>query len=107
MLQACLNTGNSVAQLGFFGPTGRRLWCRTHTEGLHLWDWMSACSEEGAEGTGALLAMENFREVSGQAAAAAGIAELANNVRQLNVYKRQVIRFRICKAGDPWLYVSP
>jgi len=78
--KACLNTGNSVAELGFYGPGGSRMWFRTHTEGLHLWDWMAACSEEGAEGTEALLAMENFREAAGQAAAAAGIAELAGQV---------------------------
>lgn len=77
---ACLNTGNSNAEVGFFGTASERLWCRTHTEGLHLWNWAAACSEEGLDGGGAQLAMEDFREVAGQAAAAAGVAELAHKV---------------------------
>ena len=38
-VQAVLNCGSSVVQVGFYGPPHDRLWCLTATEGLSLWTW--------------------------------------------------------------------
>ncbi len=36
---AAINVGTSVEELGVYGGTGERLWVRTGTESLHLWEW--------------------------------------------------------------------
>lgn len=45
-MQAALNIDNSVSQIGFYGPHSEKLWCLSHTETLHLWEWLAACDEE-------------------------------------------------------------
>ena len=46
--QAALNLDASVARMGVYGESGEKLWCLSHTEGLHLWEWAAACNEEAA-----------------------------------------------------------
>lgn len=46
--QAALNIDNSVSRIGFYGPQRNKLWCLSHTETLHLWEWVAACDEESA-----------------------------------------------------------
>ena len=47
-MQAALNIDNSVSQIGLYGSHSEKLWCLSHTETLHLWEWMAACDEESA-----------------------------------------------------------
>ena len=47
---AALNLETSVASMGVYG---QRLWCTSGTEGLHLWDVLSACQEDNTDGSGA------------------------------------------------------
>ncbi len=49
-VQAALNLDASVSRLGFYGEQQEHLWCLSHTDTLHLWDWQTACDEE-AEGS--------------------------------------------------------
>ncbi|XP_068691830.1 WD repeat-containing protein 89-like [Montipora foliosa] len=37
-LDSVLNTGSSVSQIGFYGPTFNNLYCLTHIETLQLWN---------------------------------------------------------------------
>jgi len=41
----CQNVHNAVADFGFYGPRGHSVWIRTCVEGIHLWDWRSACND--------------------------------------------------------------
>ncbi|XP_058083270.1 WD repeat-containing protein GTS1 isoform X2 [Magnolia sinica] len=40
-----MNVGTSIAKVGFFGETNKKLWCLTHIETLSLWDWKDARKE--------------------------------------------------------------
>jgi hypothetical protein len=42
-----MNIGTSVEELGLYGAQDERLWCRSGTESLHLWEWLAATQEEG------------------------------------------------------------
>lgn len=44
--KAALNIDTSVAQLGFYGAAGERLWARSGVESLHLWEWAAACNDD-------------------------------------------------------------
>ena len=68
--KAALNIDTSVAQLGFYGRQGEKLWARSGVESLHLWEWAAACSEEAAGGGGALGEAGNARDQLTAAAAA-------------------------------------
>ena len=57
-MQAALNIDNSVSCIGLYGSHSEKLWCLSHTETLHLWEWAAACDEESA---GVLLAMRGRR----------------------------------------------
>lgn len=59
-----------MAQLGFYGRQGEKLWARSGVESLHLWEWVAACSEEAAGGGGVLGEAANAREQLTAAAAA-------------------------------------
>ena len=39
---AALNVGTSVEEIGMYGGEGERLWVRTGTETLQLWEWRAA-----------------------------------------------------------------
>jgi WD40 repeat protein len=43
---SALNVNTSVEEMNFYGAQGRRLWVRTGTESLHLWEWFKASSDE-------------------------------------------------------------
>ena len=47
-MQAALNIDNSVSRIGLYGSQNEKLWCLSHTETLHLWEWVAACDEESA-----------------------------------------------------------
>lgn len=81
--KAALNIETSCARVGFYGAAGEKLWCSSHTETLHLWEWQAACSEDMEGGSGALVDAHDAREQltvaaastsGGPAAAAAGFA---------------------------------
>ena len=46
LLQAALNLDNSVSSMGFYGQQNEKLWCLSHTETVHLWEWAAACDED-------------------------------------------------------------
>ena len=48
LMQAALNIDISVSRIGFYGSRSEKLWCLSHTETLHLWEWEAACDEEAA-----------------------------------------------------------
>ena len=47
-LQAALNIDNSVSRIGLYGLQSEKLCCLSHTETLHLWEWVAACDEESS-----------------------------------------------------------
>lgn len=52
---AALNAGTSVEELGLYGPNQERLWLRTGTESLQLWEWAKAAAPEASGGGVAFL----------------------------------------------------
>lgn len=50
--RAALNIDTAVANMGFYGPGGDKLWCCSGTETLHLWEWAAACDDESDGGNG-------------------------------------------------------
>lgn len=70
--QAALNAGTSVEEVGLYGPCGERLWCRTGTETLQLWEWALAAQEDAPGGDMALLDLPGARQDAAAAAAAGG-----------------------------------
>ena len=54
IVQAALNLDASVNRLGFCGGQQEQLWCLSHTDTLHLWDWQAACNEESEGASGHL-----------------------------------------------------
>jgi hypothetical protein len=73
---AAINAGTSVEELGLYGADAARLWLRTGTEGLQLWDWAAAADEAAPGGDVAAADLPDARRDAGAAAAAAGIADL-------------------------------
>jgi len=71
---AALNVGTSVEEVGTYGPAGERLWVRTGTETLHLWDWRQATRDGEPGGDGAFAEATDARAAAGAAAAAAPAA---------------------------------
>ncbi|KAL3157293.1 hypothetical protein ABBQ38_001524 [Trebouxia sp. C0009 RCD-2024] len=65
---AAFNIENSVSRLGLYGLHSEKLWCLSHTETLHLWEWVAACDEESAGGQGVLGEDRNARASLTQAA---------------------------------------
>ena len=80
-IQAALNVVDSVEELGMYGEAGERLWVRTGTEALHLWEWLSATSEEHAGGHGAFCHFEDARALAAQAADCSEAAAALEQVR--------------------------
>lgn len=68
---AALNAGTSVEEIGLYGPSGsgERLWVRTGTESLQLWEWAKAAAP-GVEG-GDVAFLDLTWEARAAAAAAA------------------------------------
>ncbi|KAL0043718.1 hypothetical protein WJX82_010118 [Trebouxia sp. C0006] len=65
---AALNIDNSVSRIGLYGLQSEKLWCLSHTETLHLWEWVAACDEESSGGQGMLGEDRNTRASLTQAA---------------------------------------
>lgn len=55
--KAALNIDTSVAQLGFYGQQGEKLWARSGVESLHLWEWAAACDDAAAGARGGVCKM--------------------------------------------------
>mmetsp|Transcript_9252 Transcript_9252/g.17334 ORF Transcript_9252/g.17334 Transcript_9252/m.17334 type:complete len:415 (-) Transcript_9252:397-1641(-) len=47
---AATNINTSVEEIGLYGTSLDRVWIRTGTEGLYLWDWIRGTREESAGG---------------------------------------------------------
>jgi hypothetical protein len=47
---AAINMETSVEELGLYGSQEERLWLRTGTEGLALWEWGRAATGDESEG---------------------------------------------------------
>ncbi|KAK9909388.1 hypothetical protein WJX75_001502 [Coccomyxa subellipsoidea] len=60
--KAALNLDASVSRLGFYGEQAEQLWCLSHTDTLHLWDWQAACNEESEGGEGPLADVLDVKE---------------------------------------------
>jgi hypothetical protein len=69
---AALNAGTSVEEIGLYGAAGERLWVRTGTESLQLWEWAKAAAPDAAGGDVAFLDLT--WEARGAAAAVAAAA---------------------------------
>ncbi|KAI8472326.1 MAG: WD40-repeat-containing domain protein [Monoraphidium minutum] len=67
---AALNAGTSVEEIGLYGPGQERLWVRTGTESVQLWEWAKAAAPEAAGGDVAFLDL-TWEARGGLAAAAA------------------------------------
>lgn len=72
--QGAININNSVEEFGLYGADGGRLWIRTGTESLHLWEWLRATREELPGGDMPFADWEDARGVAGQACAASAAA---------------------------------
>ncbi|KAL6760401.1 WD40-repeat-containing domain protein [Haematococcus lacustris] len=68
---AC-NIGTSVEELGLYGPASERVWLRTGTETLQLWEWGRAASPDHAGGEAPFADLSDAREQAAQAAIASG-----------------------------------
>lgn len=74
---AATNVETSVEELGLYGAAHERMWVRTGTESLHLWEWGRAASETAAGGEAAFADFRDVRETAAASAAAAGGAMAA------------------------------
>lgn len=52
---------DSVAGMGFYDAGGGKLWCRSFTENLYLWDWAAACDEDSQGGEGPLASLTDAK----------------------------------------------
>lgn len=88
--EAALNLGTSVEELGLYGNASlERMWLRTGTESLHLWEWMKAAQEEPEGAVAGSMAFADFieaRNVAAQAAAMTEAATMFEQVRQPDVH---------------------
>lgn len=75
---AAINVGTSVEELGMYGARDERLWVRTGTETLHLWEWGRAVTESAEGGEGAFAEFLEARDTATSAAAAAAATEGAS-----------------------------
>lgn len=78
---AALNVGTSVEEIGLYGPSQERLWVRTGTETLHLWDWQVATLSDREGGHGAFAEWPEARATAAQAAASSSVASVFEEVR--------------------------
>eukprot|EP00798_Chlamydomonas_sp_ICE-L_P018394 gene18394-24866_t len=80
---AALNLDTSVEELDTYGPLGERLWVRTGTESLHLWDWQRAIVDAKQGGHAAFASWPEARVTAAQAAGASSQASLFEEVDYL------------------------
>jgi len=69
---AALNVGTSVEEIGLYGPDDSRLWVRTGTESLQLWEWGKAAAPDAVGGDVAFLDLTWEARLGVAAAAARG-----------------------------------
>ncbi|MEW5309955.1 MAG: hypothetical protein WDW38_001795 [Sanguina aurantia] len=79
--QAALNINTSPEEVGFWGLEGERLWLRTGTESLHLWEWMAATQDTSENGG---LPLAEFTDARGQAASAAAASTASASFPQVD-----------------------
>ncbi len=73
--------GTSVEEVGLYGPEGERLWVRTGTETLHLWEWHMATRGDREGGHEAFAEWPEARAVAVEAAASSPVASLFQEVK--------------------------
>ncbi|PNH12718.1 WD repeat domain-containing protein [Tetrabaena socialis] len=83
VFQAAININNSVEEFGLYGADGGRLWVRTGTESMHLWEWLRATNEEVAGGDMQFAEFANARLTASQACAASAAAPMLPQVDYL------------------------
>ena len=66
---AALNVGTSVEEVGLYGEEGEKLWIRTGTESLLLWEWRLAASNAQEGGDEAFASWPEARATAIEAAA--------------------------------------
>lgn len=79
--QAAINITNSVEEFGMYGSDGGRLWIRTGTESVHLWEWLRATDEAVPGGDMQFADFAEARNTASQACAASAAASLLPQVR--------------------------
>ena len=67
--KAALNVGTSVEEVGLYGEEGERLWVRTGTETLQLWEWRLAAQDDLQGGDEAFAIWTEARATAVEAAA--------------------------------------
>ncbi|GIL42775.1 hypothetical protein Vafri_159 [Volvox africanus] len=83
VFQAAINISNSVEEFGMYGHDGGRLWVRTGTETVHLWEWLRATNEDVAGGDMQFADFPAARDTASQACAASSAASLLPQVDYL------------------------
>ena len=78
---AALNVGTSVEELGLYGDGGERVWVRTGTETLHLWEWRAATLGDREGGDEAFAQWPEARATAAAAAATSTVASLFEEVQ--------------------------
>lgn len=84
-IQAALNINTSPEEVGFWGQGEERLWLRTGTESLHLWEWMAATQDSSESGGLPLAEFPDARDQAATAAAASTAAASFPQVRNMMV----------------------
>ncbi|KXZ56859.1 hypothetical protein GPECTOR_1g775 [Gonium pectorale] len=83
VFQAAININNSVEEFGLYGADGGRLWIRTGTESVHLWEWLRCTNEDVPGGDMQFADFPEARNIAGQACAASAAASLLPQVDYL------------------------
>ncbi|KAG2442663.1 hypothetical protein HXX76_002746 [Chlamydomonas incerta] len=83
VFQAAININNSVEEFGMYGGDGGRLWIRTGTESVHLWEWLRATDEGVPGGDMQFADFAEARNTASQACAASAAASLLPQVDYL------------------------
>ncbi|EFJ51916.1 hypothetical protein VOLCADRAFT_86900 [Volvox carteri f. nagariensis] len=83
VFQAAININNSVEEFGLYGHGGGRLWVRTGTESVHLWEWLLATTEDVPGGDMQFADFPMAREAASQACAASAAGSIVPQVDYL------------------------
>jgi len=82
---AALNIGNSVEEIGTYGKEGEKLWVRTGTETMLLWEWRLATLGDLEGGDEAFAHWSEARATAAGAAAGGPAAYLFEEVRRSGI----------------------
>ncbi|GFR41096.1 hypothetical protein Agub_g1740 [Astrephomene gubernaculifera] len=83
VFQAAINVNNSVEEFGLYGTDGGKLWIRTGTESVLLWEWLRGTDEEVPGGDMQFAEFSDARGTCAQACAASAAASLLPEVDYL------------------------